>query len=188
MVAGLITPDTTLTIKNVGINPTRRGILDVLIEMGGDITCYNTQTIGGEPVCDMCIKTSKLHGVTIGGATIPTLIDEIPALAVAAAFAEGTTTINDAKELRVKESDRIDAMYNELSKMGVHIVPKEDGMIIEGGNPLNGAELETYHDHRIAMSLAIASLNATSPSTLKNSECVSISFPNFYDLLTSLSK
>ncbi len=188
MVAGLITPDTTLTIKNVGINPTRRGILDVLIEMGGDITCYNTQTIGGEPVCDMCIKTSKLHGVTIGGATIPTLIDEIPALAVAAAFAEGTTTINDAKELRVKESDRIDAMYNELSKMGVHITPKEDGMIIEGGNPLNGAELETYHDHRIAMSLAIASLNATSPSTLKNAECVSISFPNFYDLLTSLSK
>lgn len=188
MVAGLITPNTSLTIKNVGINPTRRGILDVLLEMGGDITCYNTQTIGGEPVCDMCIKTSKLHGVTIGGATIPTLIDEIPALAVAAAFAEGTTIINDAKELRVKESDRIDAMYNELSKMGVHITTKEDGMIIEGGYSLNGAELETYHDHRIAMSLAIAALNATSPSTLKNAECVSISFPNFYDLLASLSE
>ena len=188
MVAGLITPNTTLTIKNVGINPTRRGILDVLLEMGGDISCYNEQTIGGEPVCDMCVKTSKLHGVTIGGATIPTLIDEIPALAVAAAFAEGRTTINDAKELRVKESDRIDAMYNELSKMGVHIIPKEDGMIIDGGYTLNGAELETYHDHRIAMSLAIAALNASSSSVLKNEECVSISFPNFFELITLLSK
>ena len=188
MVAGLITPNTTLTIKNVGINPTRKGILDVLLEMGGNITCSNTQTIGGEPVCDMTVKTSKLHGVTIGGAIIPTLIDEIPALTVAAAFAEGTTIINDAKELRVKESDRIEAMYNELSKMGVHITTKEDGMIIEGGHLVKGgAELETYHDHRIAMSLAIAALNASSPSTLKNEECVSISFPNFFNLLNSLS-
>ncbi len=187
MVAGLITPNTTLVIKNVGINPTRRGILDVLLNMGGDITIYNEKTIGEEPVCDMRVKTSNLHGVTIEGGIIPTLIDEIPAIAVAAAFATGTTTINDAKELRVKESDRIETMCTELSKMGVNIQPKEDGMIIEGGNTLVGATLETYHDHRVAMSLAIAALNASSPSVLKNSDCVSISFPNFFDLLNTLS-
>ena len=188
MVAGLITPDTELVIQNVGINPTRRGILDVLLEMGGDITCFNEQVIGGEPVCDLRVRTSKLHGVTIGGATIPTLIDEIPALAVAAAFAEGTTLIKDASELRVKESNRIEALYSELSKMGAHITPQEDGLIIEGGFPLHGAELESFHDHRIAMSLAIAACNATSPSELHHADCVSISFPDFFSLLEKHSR
>lgn len=183
MVAGLITPDTELIIQNVGINPTRRGVLDVLLQMGGDITCFNEQVVGGEPVCDLKVRTSKLHGVTVEGATIPTLIDEIPALAVAAAFAEGTTTIKDASELRVKECDRIEALYSELSKMGAHITPMEDGLIIEGGYPLHGATLESFHDHRIAMALTIAASNASTPSELNHPECVSISFPDFFDLL-----
>lgn len=186
MVAGLITPNSDLIIENVGINPTRRGILDVLLEMGGDITLLNKRTVGGEPVCDMRVRSSKLHGVTIGGATIPTLIDEIPALAVAALFASGTTVIKDAKELRVKESDRIETIYTELTKMGAHVTPKEDGLIIEGGQILHGATLESYHDHRIAMAMTIAALNATTPSTLLNADCVAISFPNFFDLLKNL--
>lgn len=187
MVAGLITPNTDLIIKNVGINPTRRGILDVLLEMGGDITLFNEQTVCGEPVCDMRIRTSKLHGTTIGGAIIPTLIDEIPALAVAALFAEGTTVIQDAHELRVKECDRIEALYSELSKMGAKLINKPDGLIITGGHPLHGATVESHHDHRIAMALAIAACNATSPSTLVNPECVSISFPKFFELLKTCS-
>lgn len=188
MVAGLITPDSDLIIQNVGINPTRRGILDVLLAMGGDITCFNEKEVCGEPVCDMRVRYSKLHGTTVEGAIIPTLIDEIPAIAVAALFAEGTTYIKDAAELRVKESDRIDALYTELSKMGAHITPLADGMIIEGGFPLKGATVESYHDHRIAMALAIAACNAQSPSTLLHPDCVSISFPNFYTLLETHSK
>ncbi len=187
MVAALITPNSELVLENIGINPTRRGILDVLIEMGGDITCINERNIGNEPVCDLVIRTSKLHGITIGGATIPTLIDEIPALAVAALFAEGTTIIKDASELRVKESNRIDTLYSELSKMGAHLTPQEDGLIIEGGYPLCGAELESFHDHRIAMALTIAAINAATPSQLLHPECVSISFPNFFELLKTHS-
>lgn len=188
MVAGLITPGSDLMIQNVGVNPTRRGILDVLLAMGGDITCFNEREVCGEPVCDMRIRYSKLHGTTVEGHIIPTLIDEIPAIAVAALFAEGTTYIKDAAELRVKESDRIETLHTELSKMGARITPQADGMIIEGGLPLNGATLESYHDHRIAMALTIAACNAQSPSTLINPDCVSISFPNFYELLETHSK
>ncbi|MBE6023763.1 MAG: 3-phosphoshikimate 1-carboxyvinyltransferase [Cellulosilyticum sp.] len=187
MVAGLITPGSELVIQNVGINPTRRGILDVLLAMGGDITCFNEKEVCGEPVCDLRVRYSKLHGTTVEGDIIPTLIDEIPAIAVAALFAEGKTIIKDAAELRVKESDRIEAMYTELSKMGASIVPMPDGMIIEGGKPLHGGALESYQDHRIAMSLTIAACNATSESTLEHAECVSISFPNFFKLLSSHS-
>lgn len=188
IVAGLITPSSDLVIQNVGVNPTRRGILDVLLAMGGDITCFNEREVCGEPVCDMRIRYSKLHGTTVEGHIIPTLIDEIPAIAVAALFAEGTTYIKDAAELRVKESDRIETLHTELSKMGARITPQADGMIIEGGLPLNGATLESYHDHRIAMALTIAACNAQSPSTLINPDCVSISFPNFYELLETHSK
>lgn len=188
MVAGLITPDSDLIIQNVGINPTRRGILDVLLAMGGDITCLNEKEVCGEPVCDLRVRYSKLHGTIVEGDIIPTLIDEIPAIAVAALFAEGTTVIKDAAELRVKESDRIETLYTELTKMGAHMTTQSDGMTIEGGFPLNGADLESYHDHRIAMSLTIAACNATSPSTLNHPECVSISFPNFYELLETHSQ
>lgn len=188
MVAGLITPNSDLIIQNVGINPTRRGILDVLLAMGGDITCFNEKEVCGEPVCDLRVRYSKLHGTTVQGEIIPTLIDEIPAIAVAALFAEGTTYIKDAAELRVKESDRIETLYMELSKMGAHITPLSDGMIIEGGYPLTGATLESYHDHRIAMALTIAACNAHTSSTLLHPECVSISFPNFYSLLKTHSQ
>lgn len=188
MVAGLITPGSELTIQNVGINPTRRGILDVLLAMGGDITCFNEKEVCGEPVCDMKVRYSNLHATTVEGAIIPTLIDEIPAIAVAALFAKGTTIIKDAAELRVKESDRIETLYTELSKMGAHITPQEDGLIIEGGAPLQGATLESYHDHRIAMALTIAACNAASPSTLEHPECVSISFPTFFELLQNHSQ
>ena len=187
MVAGLIVPNSKITLKNVGINPTRRGLLDALIQMGGKITCCNEREICGEPVCDMIVESSKLHGITIGGEIIPTMIDEIPIFAVAALFAEGTTTIKDAAELKVKESNRIDTTATELGKMGGHVTPLEDGLIIEGGYPLEGATLESYHDHRIAMSLAIASLMASSPSHILNSECVQISYPHFFEDLEKLA-
>ncbi|MGL4738214.1 MAG: 3-phosphoshikimate 1-carboxyvinyltransferase [Cellulosilyticaceae bacterium] len=187
MVAGLITPDTHLVLKNVGINPSRRGILDVLQDMGGDIVCSNERLVCGEPVCDMTVRTSKLRGITIGGATIPTLIDEIPILAVAACFAEGDTVIKDAAELKVKETNRIDAVYNELSKMGAQITPTDDGMLIKGNTPLHGCDhLVSYHDHRMAMSLAIAGINASTPSFIQNSDCVDVSFPGFFETLCKL--
>ena len=187
MVAGLITPHSDLIIRNVGINPTRRGILDVLIAMGGEITLFNEKVIGGEPVGDLRVKTSKLHGITIGGSIIPTLIDEIPALTVAACFAKGQTIIKDASELKVKESNRIHALQSELSKMGADIISTEDGLIICGCNPLKGAVLNSFDDHRMAMSLTIAACNAQGPSTLLKPECVKISFPNFFDLIHSIS-
>lgn len=184
MVAGLITPNSEIIIENVGINPTRRGILDVLIEMGGDITCLNEKEVGGEPVCDLLVRSSKLHGTVVGGDLIPKLIDEIPALAVAALFAEGTTIIKDAHELRVKESDRIETLYTEFTKLGAQMTTADDGMTIEGGQLLHGgATLESYHDHRIAMALTILASRLDEPCTLLNPECVAISFPNFYELL-----
>lgn len=187
MVAGLITPNTHLILQNVGVNPSRRGILDVLIAMGGDITCTNERLVCGEPVCDLTVRSSKLHGITIGGATIPTLIDEVPILAVAACFAEGETVIQDATELKVKETNRIDAVYNELSKMGAKITPTDDGMIITGNTPLHGCDhLTSYHDHRMAMSLAIAGINASSPSWIQDSACVDVSFPGFFEILGQL--
>lgn len=187
MVAGLIVPNSKLILQNVGINPTRRGILDALLAMGGRITCFNERELCGEPVCDMIIESSDLHGITIEGDIIPTMIDEIPAFAVAALFAHGTTIIKDAKELRVKESNRIDTMYHELGKMGAVIRPLEDGMIIEGNATLHGAILESYDDHRIAMSLAVAALKATTPSQILNSECIRISYPHFFEHLKAVS-
>ena len=187
MVAGLIVPNSKLILQNVGINPTRRGILDALLAMGGRITCFNERELCGEPVCDMIIESSDLHGITIEGDIIPTMIDEIPAFAVAALFADGTTTIKDAKKLRVKESNRIDTMCHELGKMGAVIRPLEDGMIIEGNAMIHGATLESYDDHRIAMSLAVASLKAATPSQILNSECIRISYPHFFEHLKTVS-
>ena len=155
--------------------------------MGGRITCFNERELCGEPVCDMIIESSDLHGITIEGDIIPTMIDEIPAFAVAALFARGTTIIKDAKELRVKESNRIDTMCHELGKMGAVIRPLEDGMIIEGNATLHGAILESYDDHRIAMSLAVAALKATTPSQILNSECIRISYPHFFEHLKAVS-
>nr|MBQ8251794.1 3-phosphoshikimate 1-carboxyvinyltransferase [Lachnospiraceae bacterium] len=184
--AGLIVPNSEILIKNVGINPTRDGILKVALEMGGNIEIQNMRTDGGELTADLLVRSSSLHGVTIGGEIIPTLIDEIPMIAVMAAYAEGTTTIKDAAELKVKESDRIAIVSENLLKMGCDITPTDDGMIIKGGKPLHGAALNSYLDHRIAMSFAVAALLADGETEMKDAECVNISYPTFYQDLEDL--
>ena len=184
--AGLIVPDSEILIEHVGINPTRDGILRVAKEMGGDITILNEKTSGGEPTCDLLVRSSSLKGVTIGGEIIPTLIDEIPMIAVMACFAEGITTIKDAQELKVKESNRIDTVVTNLKAMGAHIKAKDDGMIIEGGYPLHGAVIDSHLDHRIAMSFAIGALGADGETRIEGAECVKISYPEFYQTLEKL--
>ncbi|MDA3846206.1 MAG: 3-phosphoshikimate 1-carboxyvinyltransferase, partial [Vallitaleaceae bacterium] len=172
--------------------------IHVLRNMGGNLELLNIRTVNGEKVADIRVKSSILNGTLVSGDIIPTLIDEIPAIAVAAAFANGITTIKDAAELKVKETNRIDAMVTELSKMGSPIKPTEDGMIITGCQitnndntiiePLIGATFETYHDHRIAMSLTIAALGASTPSTILGSSCIDISYPDFFSDIASLSR
>ena len=184
--AGLIIPNSEILVKNVGINPTRDGILRVAIEMGGGITILNEKISGGEPTCDLLVRSSSLKGVTVGGEIIPTLIDEIPMIAVMACFAEGTTIIKDAQELKVKESNRIDTVVTNLKAMGAHIEATDDGMIIEGGYPLHGAVIDSHLDHRIAMSFAVGALGADGETTIKGADCVKISYPEFYETLESL--
>ncbi len=187
IVAGLITPNSEICIKNVGINPTRDGILKVCKEMGANITYENIRE-DQEPTADLIVKTSELHGITIGGSIIPTLIDELPVIALLACFAKGTTIIKDAQELKVKESNRIDLMTNYLSAMGAKVASTDDGMIIEGGYPLHGASIHCKYDHRIAMTFAIAGLNANGETDIADSECVTVSYPSFYEDLESLMK
>ena len=186
LAAGLMIPNSEILIKNVGINPTRDGILRVAKEMGGDITILNEKNSGGEPTCDLLVRSSSLKGVTIGGEIIPTLIDEIPMIAVMACFAEGITTIKDAQELKVKESNRIDTVVTNLKAMGAHIEATDDGMIIEGGYPLHGAVIDSHLDHRIAMSFAIGALGADGETRIEGAECVKISYPEFYQTLEKL--
>ncbi len=188
MVAAAIVPNSEITVKNVGVNPTRTGIIDVLEAMGADMMVENERMWGGEPVADITVRSSKLKGTTIGGALIPRLIDELPVLAVAAAFAEGTTVICDAQELKVKETNRIAAVTAELQRAGVDIEETEDGMVIRGGKPVHGAAFETYDDHRMAMSMAVLALAAEGESEILNPGVVDISFPNFYDLLNEVRK
>ena len=186
LVAGAIVPDSDLLITNVGVNPTRTGVLEALEMMEADIQRENERTVAGEPVADLRVKYSKLKACEISGDIIPRLIDEIPILAVAAAHAEGTTIIKDAAELRVKESDRLAVMATELGKMGAKISELPDGLEIIGGYDLKGAEVDSYTDHRIAMSLAIAALTAKGETTIHRAEAASISYPNFVDTLTSI--
>ena len=183
--AGLLTPGSEILLKNVGINPTRAGILKVCMDMGADITLLNEST-EGEPTADLLIRTSSLKGTTIEGSIIPTLIDEIPMIAVMAAFAEGTTIIRDAQELKVKESDRIAVMVDNLRRMGADIEGTDDGMIIHGGRPLHGAVIDSHLDHRIAMSFAVAGTICDGTVDILNGECVNISYPEFYHDLYSL--
>ena len=185
LVAGAIVPGSELTIRNVGVNPTRTGILDVLRSMGADITESNFRD-DAEPVCDLTVRHSRLHGTEIGGAIIPRLIDELPVIAVAAAFAEGEAVIRDAQELKVKESNRIAAMVAELTKAGVDVEETDDGMIIDGGRPLHGASISAHKDHRLAMTFAIAALAAEGTTELQDADCVSISYPDFYTDLKRL--
>ena len=186
LVAGAIVPGSDLLITNVGVNPTRTGVLEALEMMEADISRENERVVAGEPVADLRVKYSKLKACEISGDLIPRLIDEIPILAVAGAFAEGTTVIKDAAELRVKESDRLAVMAKELGKMGVNIAELDDGLEITGGNDLKGAEVDSFTDHRIAMSLAIAALNATGKTTIHRAEAASISYPNFVSTLTQV--
>lgn len=183
--AGLLTPGSEILLKNVGINPTRAGIIKVCMDMGADITLLNEST-EGEPTADLLIRTSSLKGTTIEGSNIPTLIDEIPMIAVMAAFAEGTTIIRDAQELKVKESDRIAVMVDNLRRMGADIEGTDDGMIIHGGRPLHGAVIDSHLDHRIAMSFAVAGTICDGTVEILNGECVNISYPEFYHDLYSL--
>lgn len=188
IVAGLIIPNSEITITNVGINPTRTGIIDALIQMGGNIEIINKRTSGGEEVGDIVVKSSLLKAITLEGDIIPRMIDEIPVFAVAALCAEGTTIVKDAQELKVKESNRIATMSAELGKMGAIITETEDGMIIKGKQALYGTITESHLDHRVAMSIAIAGLTAQGETIINNADCVGISFPSFYELLDKLYK
>ena len=186
MVLGAILPDSMLVIKNAGVNPTRTGVIDALKDMGADIELINQRYSGGEPIADILVRSSKLHGTEIGGALIPRLIDELPVIAVAAAFAEGKTVIRDAAELRVKESDRIAAITTELKKCGADITAADDGMSIHGGAPVFGAEFTSYGDHRMAMSLAVLAQAAKGASYIDDTDCVTISYPSFFEDIYSL--
>ena len=186
IVAGLIVPGSELVVRKVGINPTRTGIIDVLKAMGADIRVDNERDVSGEPVADIFIRYSELKGIDINGDMILKAIDEFPILCVAAAKAKGTTKITGAGELRVKESDRITAMASELKKMGVSVEELEDGIIIEGTENLQPAQVMSYGDHRIAMSMIIAGLTAAGAITVSDTDCVNTSFPGFMEMLESL--
>ena len=178
--AGCITPDSELLIQNVGTNPTRDGILHVCKMMNANVTLLNENMDSGEPTADLLVRTSSLQGCIIEGDLIPTLIDELPVIAVMACFAKGTTVIRDAAELKVKESDRIAVMTENLTAMGAKVTATDDGMIIEGGHTLHGAVVDSHLDHRIAMSFAVAALNADGETEILGADCVNISYPAFY--------
>ena len=173
-------------MRSVGVNPTRTGFLEILQNMGARIELLNMREMSGEPVADIRVRAGRLTGVTINGAIIPRTIDELPILAVAAAYAEGTTIIRDARELRVKETDRIAAMCTELKKMGADIEAQDDGMIIRGKESLSAAVCTSYGDHRVAMSMAVAGLAAQGETRVEDCACIKTSFPGFMNCLQSL--
>lgn len=186
LVAGAIVPNSRIVLKNVGMNPTRTGIIDVLQQMGADLTIFNERMQNDEPVADLIISTSTLKGITIGGAMIPRLIDEIPVIAVLATQAKGTTIIKNAEELKVKETNRIDTVVSELKKLGANIEPTDDGMIIHGKTSLKGGIVDSFGDHRIGMAMAIAGLICESEVTIQNSQAIAVSYPNFFEHLEML--
>ena len=181
LVLGAIMPNSQITVTNVGINPTRTGIIDVLKDMGADITLENVHTSAGETVANITVRSSSLKGTTVGGDIIPRLIDELPIIAVAAVFANGQTVIKDAQELKVKETNRIRAVVDEFNKCGIDITETDDGMIINGGKSIHGADFKTYGDHRMAMSLTVLAQLADGESTLDDSDCACVSYPTFFD-------
>ena len=185
LVAGSIVPNSCITLQGVGLNPTRRAIIDVLLRMGADITITNVHS-EGEPYGDITVRTAQLHGTDVRREEIPNLIDEIPVLSVAAAFAQGTTTIRNAAELRVKESDRIATTADNLRRMGGCVQEFEDGLAVTGGAPLSGTELPSYADHRIAMSFLVAGLASAGSTTLRDCENINTSYPGFEAQLRSL--
>ncbi len=186
--AALIVPGSEVLIKNVGINPTRDGILRVCRSMNADITLLNRKEGGGEPTADLLVRSSALKGTVIEGEVIPTLIDELPVIAAMACFAEGTTMIRDAAELKVKESNRIAVMTESLTAMGADVTETGDGMIIRGGKPLHGAVIDSKKDHRIAMTFAVTALAADGETEILDADCVNISYPGFYGDLEMLRR
>lgn len=188
LVAASIVPGSDLMLRNVGVNPTRTGILDVLQQMGARIKVENSRVLNGEPVADLHVQSADLQGVEVGGALIPRLIDELPVLAVAALFARGRTVVKDAQELRVKETDRIAAVAEEFAKLGAKVLPTDDGFVIEGEQILTGGTADSRGDHRMAMALGIAALRSAAPVKIKNHACVSVSFPDFWQALTKLQQ
>ena len=187
IVAALMIPNSDIILHNVGINPTRDGLLRAIEMMGGKIEILSIKNEDTEAIADLRIKSQNLHGATFGGDIIPAMIDEIPALAALACFAEGETIIKDAEELKVKESNRIKVMVEELSKMGAQIEETEDGMIIHGKHPLHSAQIDSHKDHRIAMTFSILSRAIGKDLPIIDKDCVKISYPNFYEHLHSLS-
>jgi 3-phosphoshikimate 1-carboxyvinyltransferase len=188
IVGALITPDSELRVVNVGLNPTRTGLLDALKVMGADITLSDEREVSGEPVGAILVRSSTLHGAEFGGEVIPRMIDEVPALAVAAAFADGDTVIRDAAELRVKESDRIASVSELLTGLGAAVQTSEDGMVIHGGRGLSAGCSISYGDHRLAMAAAIAAAASNGESLVRDVDCVQTSFPSFkgmFDRVTS---
>ena len=188
IVAALINEGSELLIRNVGLNPERKGVIEILVKMGGNIELLEQREECGEPVGDLLIKSSRLKGIEIMGDLIPKAIDELPVLAVASCFAEGNTTIKDAGELRVKETDRIKAITSELKKLGAKITELDDGMIIEGTHALKGIECESWGDHRVAMSVAVAATRAEGETTINDSSSVNISYPDYFVALEKLRK
>ncbi len=186
IVAALVNPNSEVLIENVGINPHRTGIIEILRKMGGSIEILNERDLNGEPAGDILARSSALKSVEIGGEIIPRAIDELPVIAVAGCFAEGETVIKDAKELRVKETDRIKAVTTELRKLGAEIEELEDGMIIKGKETLKGAKCSSWGDHRIAMALAVAGTQAKDATEIDDADCVSVSFPGFFDVMRKL--
>jgi 3-phosphoshikimate 1-carboxyvinyltransferase len=188
LVAGAIVPDSEIVLKNVGLNPTRTGIIEIMNKMGANLEIYQEEASSFEPAGDITVKTSSLRGTVIEGDVIPRLIDEIPIIALLATQAEGTTIIKDASELKVKETNRIDTVVQELTKLGASIEATDDGMIIHGGSTLTGGTVSSHGDHRIGMMLAIASLLCKDKVVLENPEAISVSYPNFFNHLNSLKK
>ena len=187
LVAAACHPNASVRVKGVGVNPSRTGVLDVLDQMGAGVRVENVREEAGEPSADLVVESGSLRGVRIAGDVIPRVIDELPALALAACFAEGTTVIEDAAELRVKESDRIRATVDGLTRLGARVEERPDGMAITGGAPLSGAECDSYGDHRIAMTMAVAGLLARGETAVTGAEAASVSYPAFWDTLQELS-
>lgn len=189
IVAALIVPGSEVMVRNVGMNPSRTGFLSVLKGMGAFISIENERTIGGEPLADIVVRSSDLRtDIELGGSIIPNIIDEIPILSVAAAFAQGTFRIRDAQELRAKETDRIDAVCANLRKMGLSVESEKDGFAFHSKNNLLHNEFDSYDDHRIAMAFGIASLALKGTSVIRNAECVSISYPSFWETVQTLQR
>ncbi|MED1914382.1 3-phosphoshikimate 1-carboxyvinyltransferase [Bacillus thuringiensis] len=186
--AVMVVPGSSLLIENVGINPSRTGIIDVVKAMGGSLELLNERIVNEEPVADLLVTHSELHGIEIAGDIIPRLIDEIPVIAVMATQAKGQTVIRDAEELKVKETDRIATVVSQLSKFGARLTPTDDGMIIEGKTGLTGAVIDSMGDHRIGMAMAIAGLVADGETTIENDDAIDVSFPGFHDLLVKISQ